>query len=281
MKRCLSTYVALVMMVGCARQHPPPDLSLDPAALLDQASATQRKIVRVAGNARVHVETPAIKGTVQEFVAAEKPDRLHLETMDFFGNVAAVLVADGSRFAFYDAKSATFYEGAPTPQNISKLLPIVIPASELATILCGSAPILEGKPLSARAHDGQVELVIAGGPGGELGQQLLIGEEAAIESSKIRRARISPEGKMVQDAPAYDLALSLFRHRAGVRFPTELALQAPAAHVSMGLVWKEDLAVNGPAQPALFQMNPPKGAKVVKLEPGAEAPAVELPVQRE
>ena len=87
--------LALFALAGCPRLQA-PNLSRDPDALLDQVAAGQRRVQRVSGRARVKVSSPSLSGTVSELIAAEKPDRVHLETLDFFGNPAAVLVAAGT-----------------------------------------------------------------------------------------------------------------------------------------------------------------------------------------
>src|SRR6266536_807433 len=268
--------VALVALAlaGCPRV-PPPDLSRDPAALLDQVRAAQARVQRVRGSARVKIKSPGANGTVTEFAAAEKPDRVHLETLDFFGNPAAVLVAADGRFAFLDARANVFYRGDATPENVSRLLPVMIPVEELVVILCGSAPLLPGMPLEVGVKDDLLLLTIGLG---DLGQRVAVGELAAIEWSRLRRALHGP-GAPGQDAPAYDLEFGIFRHRAGVRFPTELQLDAPAGQARVQLTWRNDLEVNGRLDAGLFRLAPPKGARVVELARGAAVPATDLPIE--
>ena len=260
-------------LAGCPRA-PPPDLSRDPARLLEAVRAAQGRVERVKGGARVRVESPGASGTVDELVAAEKPDRLRLETLDFFGNVVTVLVADGKRFALYDARDGVLYRGEATPENVSRLLPLTLPAEEIATMLCGSAPILAAPPVSAEP-DGALLLLTLGSDGS--GQRLGVGAEAAVEWSRLRRA--AAPGAAAAAAPDYDLAFDVFRHRGGARFPTEAELRAPSARVRVALRWKDDLEVNGPAEPGLFRLEPPRGARVVDLPPGGAAPATPLPLR--
>src|SRR5512145_482413 len=85
--------LALLSTAACVRRAPPPELSADPSALLAQVERTQALVTRVRGEARVKVESPAGSGTVTQLLIAERPDRLRLDTLDFFGNPAAVLVA--------------------------------------------------------------------------------------------------------------------------------------------------------------------------------------------
>jgi hypothetical protein len=222
----------------------------------------------------VRVEAPGVKGTLLELVVAEKPARVRLETLDFFGNPVAVLVADGDRFGFYDARTRTFYRGDATAENVSQFLPVAIPPDELVTILCGSAPLLDGAPIEARPRDGRVELVLARG---DVAQQLVVGERLAVESSKVRRADADP----ARQAVFYDLAFDRFRTRGRVRFPAEVRLQADAADARVRLEWRDDVEVNGDGEAALFALAPPRGARVVDLPPGAAMPDVDLPFAAE
>jgi len=260
---------ALLAAIACGPHVPPPDLSVDPVALLAQVQAAQEKVQRVSGRARVHIKSPRLSGSVEEFVAAEKPDRIRLETFDFFGNVAAVLVADHDRFTFYDAREKVFYRGAPTPANVSRLLPLVLPASELATIVCGSAPLLEGRAVSVTSREDQLLLTLAAGG---TGQRLAVGEKASVEESLLRHTEPAPDGAAVETSPAYDLRFDRFREVNRIRFPGQLELVAPAASVEVELRWKSELEVNGPSQPELFHMDPPRHARIVDLAGDAAIP---------
>ena len=259
--------LAAMALAGCARV-PPADLSRDPAALLDQVRAAQARVQRVRGSARVRIASPGGSGTFSEFAAAEKPDRVRLETLDFFGNPAAVLVAAGGRFSFLDRRANVLYRGDATPENVSRLLPVMLPIEELATILCGSAPLLPGTPLQADVDGGLLLLTI--GQGG-LGQRVAIGERASVEWSRIRRIDRDEGGASREVAPAYDLEFGTFRGRAGVRFPTELHLDAPSGRAHVDFSWR-DVEVNASLDPALFRLEPPRGARVVDLAAGEAVP---------
>ncbi len=264
--------ISLLAAVAACHRVPPADLSRDPTALLEQVQAAQARARRVRGSARVHISSPQLSGTITEFIAAEKPDRLRLETVDFFGNPAAVLVSAGGRFEFLDTRANVLYRGEASPENVSRLLPVVLPVEELVTILCGSAPILPGKPLEVAVDGGLVLLTIGRG---DLGQRVAVGEHASIEWSRIRRIERTPTGTR-EVAPAYDLSFGLFRERGGVRFPTEFELDAPAGHARVELAWQRDLEVNGPIDPALFHVEA-RGARVVDLPPGATLPPSDEP----
>ncbi len=277
MRRRAAAAIAIACAAaGCAPRAPPPELAASPADLLSRLRESQARVQRVRGRARVHVDSPTLKGTVTEFLAADKPDRVRLETYDFFGNLAAALVADGKRFAFYDAREKAYYRGEPTPENVSRLLPVVIPADELATILCGSAPVLAGRALAVQPQGDRVLLVVGEGA---VGQRLTIGPGLVVEASRIREIVSEPGGKARQVAPAYDLDFGLFRHRGGTAFPGEVRLDAPSARVQISLRWRDDLEVNPAEDAALFVLEPPPGARVIDLEPGSPVPPLQLPVE--
>jgi Domain of unknown function (DUF4292) len=261
--------IALVaaVVIGCVRV-PPADLSRDPSALLDQVRAAQARVSRVSGSARVSIQSPGGSGTVAEFAAAEKPDRVHLETLDFFGSPVSVLVAANGRFAFLDKRANVLYRGEATPENVSRLLPVMLPIEELVTILCGSAPLLGGVPVEARVDGGSLLLTLARG---DVGQRLAIGERASVESSRVRLSQVAADGTRREVNPAYDLEFGDFLERAGVRFPSDVRLDAPAGRARVHLAW-EDLEVNGSVDPKLFELAPPRGVRVVELAAGATLP---------
>lgn len=264
-------FLFCLVFTGCPRV-PPSDLSRDPQMLLEQVRAQQQKVVRVQGRARVSIHSPRQNGSASQWIAAEKPDRLHLETLDFFGNVAAVLVADRRSFSLFDARTSTYYRGEPTPENVSRLLPVVLSANDLVTMLCGSAPMLSGEPGSLEIVDGLLSLEIVAGSRSQL---LGIGERAAIERSRLRRGLTS--GDSGSPVTIYDLEFSYFRFLGAARFPVKVQLDAPREQARIDLTWS-DVELNGTLSEVLFRMTPPQGAKIVELSPGAVVPELRFPL---
>jgi hypothetical protein len=257
----------LALALGCVRA-PPPDLSADPAELLAAVRAREARVLRVAGSARLRLESPEGSGTLDALAAAERPDRLRLELLDFFGGPVALLVAAGGRFAFLDARSGVWYRGAATPENLSRVVSLRLSVEELAAAACGSPLLVDGGPRSARPGDGVMELVL-GGEG--LEQRLEVGAGAAVESSRI--VRRGPGGPAEPVGP--DLDFASFRWLGGLRVPGTVRLAQGARQAE--LRWKGDLTVNAPADPALFAVAVPAGARVVELPAGTPPPRLVLP----
>lgn len=254
-----------LLATGCRPRVPPPDLSLEPAALLAQVQAAQGRVLSVQGEARVHVETASGSATVSQFIAAEVPDRLHLEVLDFFGNPAAVLVAADGRFSLLDARRKVLYVGAATPENLARLVPLPLRAEELVRILCGAAPLLDGRAVRAEPGPGHVALALEAGA---RTQALRIGPGAAVERSALRTGGVLARGD-------YDLAFSAPRDAGALRFPGEVTLRSDAPRTRLDLRWR-DAEVNAALSPALFKLAPPAGARVVDLDRGGPPPPEDL-----
>jgi hypothetical protein len=251
--------VALLPAVGCHPRQPPPDLSLDPAQLLIQVQAAQSPLDRVRGDARLRIRSSKGSGTVRQFTAAQRPDRIHLEELDFFGNPVAVLVAAGGRFSFYDARQKVLYRGAATPANLARLVPLPLSAEDLVSILLGTAPLLDGRPVSAVPDDGRLRLRLEATGAA---QELWVGAHAAVEKA----ARTDAGG-----AGPRSWEVEFFRReeRDGALFPGSFTLRSRPGQVDVELTWTE-VEVNGALDPRLFEPPAPKGARVVEVGEGGE-----------
>ena len=246
---------AVLLAAGCRPNVPPPDLSLDPARLLAQVRRTAETVQRVKGEAELHVYSPRGTARIRQFAAAERPDRVHLEELDFWGNPTAVLVTSGGRFWLYDARTSTLYRGAATPANLSRLVPIPISAEDLVAILLGSAPLLAGgDPVGAAPDHARLRLELRRD---DLVEELWVGEKALVERADRRAAGAA--GPRV-----WEVEFSAHRERGGSWFPELVSLASDPAQVQLGLAWK-DVEVNGDLDARLFDPPAPKGAREVEV----------------
>jgi outer membrane lipoprotein-sorting protein len=247
-------------LAGCPPRAPPPDLSLDPAQLLAQVRAAQDRIATVRGEVRVRIEAGAGSGTVAGIVAAKKPDRVRVRTFDFFGNTASELTAAGGELSIYDARGRVVYLGRATPENLARLVPIPLSPSDLATLLCGSAPLLDGDPVRADAGRGWVELEIAAG---QRRQVLRVGPGAAVIKSSLEVPGGGPG--------AYEAAFDALDAFPGMRFPGEVTVTAREPRAKVRLTWTE-VEPGVALEDAAFTPSVPRGARVVDLA-GTPPPA--------
>jgi hypothetical protein len=267
MSRTLPLVVAALALAGCPPRVPPPDLSLDPAALLAQVRAAQADVTGVRGEVRVKIDAPSGSGTVPALVAAEKPDRVYVQTLDFFGNTAAVLATAGGELSLYDARERVLYRGPATAENLSRLVPVPLSPAELAEILCGSAPLLDGEPVAAEPGRGFVTLEIRAGA---RRQRLRIEAGAAVRSATLE----VPAG----ERGGYELSFTAPEAIGGRRFPGQITLSARDAGVKLQLAWVE-VEAGVDVEDPVFSPAIPRGARVVDLA-GAPPPAGLFPDPR-
>jgi hypothetical protein len=251
---------AALLAGGCRPHVPPPDLSLDPARLLAQVREAAAPIQRVQGEARLRLQAPAGTAGLRQFAAAERPDRVRLEELDFFGNPATVLVTSGGRFWLYDSRKRTLYRGAATPANLSRLVPLPVSAGDLAALLLGTAPLLEGGvPESAGQDHARVRLRLRRA---DVTEDVWVGERAQVEKAERKVAGGAGPG-------SYEVEFSGRRERGGGWFPDLVSLRSAPAHVELELSWT-DVDVNGTLDPSLFEPPAPKGARVVEVGEGRD-----------
>lgn len=253
--------LAALALAGCPPRAPPPDLSLDPADLAAQVRAAQARTRSVRGEARVRIESAEVTGSFTALVAAEKPDRLLVQTLDFFGGPVAVLAAADGALSLWDARANVLYRGRATPENLARLVPLPLSPAELAAILCGSAPLLDGEPVAAEPGRGWVGLALAAG---SRTQALRVGPGAAVLRSELRVDGATGPG-------TYDLEFAGLDRAEGPPFPAEVALAAELPRVRLRLAWR-DAEPNAALDRSLFSPPVPAGARVVELE-GAAPPA--------
>ncbi len=272
--RAAPALAAALALSACHPRTPPPDLSLDPAALLEQVRAAQARVTTVRGEARLKVEARELSGTVPALVAAAKPDRVYVQTLDFFGGTVSVLASASGTLSLYDARARVLYRGAATPENLMRLVPLPLSPAELAQILCGSAPLVAGDPVRADPGPGYVTLEI---DGRDRVQQLRIGRGAAVLRSKIEMAVPGARG-------AYALRFDSFDESSGNRFPGEVSLSSEDPRVRMSLTWT-DVEPNAAVDAAMFSPSVPRGARVVDLleaaPPAGLFPETVRPEERE
>lgn len=251
---------AALQTVGCRPHVPPPDLSLDPGELLAQVKAGQARSQRVQGEAKTRIRTARGSGTIRSFAAAERPDRVHLEQLDFFGNPNLVLVTSGGRFWLFDRLKNVLYRGTATPRNLSRLVPIPLSAEDLVAILLGTAPVPEDAAAAGARQDGArlyLRLTQA-----DVIEELWVAAHAVVERADRQVAGGAGPGSFRIDLTGHE-------ERGGAWFPRKVSIDSEPAKVGVDLSWTE-VEVNGVLDPRLFAPLAPHGARVVEVGEGAE-----------
>jgi hypothetical protein len=245
-------------LAACAPRVPPPDLALEPEALLAQVVATAAAIQSVRGEVRVRASGQE-RVAVPAFVAAGRPGSLHLEALDFFGNPVAVLVVADGRLSIYDARDRALYRGAATAENVARLVPLPIAPDELVAVLCG-APLLAGEPVRAEAGRGYVTLELRDGA---RTTTLRVVTGAVVERATVR----------LRGGGGYEVAYGKPFAASGADQPGDVTLSSAEPPVRVEVAWV-DHEPNAALEAALFRMEPPAGARVVDLDAPGPVPVL-------
>ena len=249
-----SGVVALATALAACKHAPPPvGPPLDPAALLAQVEKAHAEPQTLSASGKAAVDAPRNGGRYQIQLVMRRPASLRIAALDPLGNPAALLVADGGRFALLDLRSNVFYRGPSTPENLSRLIPEPLRDDELVSLMFGAMPQLRGaRPVEAhRTGDGSVLTLAAG----ELRQEVFLGADLRIE-----RARRFRGGDLW-----WEVQLDDFDDASGQQMPRQLRLSAPADKIQVDVQLKERVW-GKPTSPSAFQLTPPKGAKIEDVE---------------
>lgn len=246
---------AIAVVAGCPKriEFGPEGRIDDPEALLRLVTEAESRVLTLRGESKVRADTPQAKGAFSMFVAAARPGLIHLEALDFFGKPQAVLSVDGERFGLYNAQDNTYYRGPASPQNVSRILPIVLPAAELVQILLGAAPRIPHESASLRLDDkcACYELTLRKGAVTQILQ-------VAPRHHRVLTSRI-------EGASAYQLAFDEHADYGKIVFPRHVALRAPEASVDLDLRYAE-VTLNESPDLTLFEVQPPEDVRVVEVD---------------
>jgi outer membrane biogenesis lipoprotein LolB len=245
--------VVAAAAVACSHAPSPAGPPLDPAGLLQQLEKAHAEPQTLSASGRAAVDAPQNGGRYQIQIVVRRPASLRIAALDPLGNPAALLVAEGGRFALLDLRSNVFYRGPSTPENLSRLLPQPLRDEELVALILGAMPPLPGaRAVEAhRAGEGSVLTLESG----EVRQEVSVGADLRIEH--VRRLR--------RGAPWWEVTLDDFDDASGQQMPRRLRLSAPAEKIQVELQLKERVW-GKPTSPAAFQLTPPQGVKVVEVE---------------
>ncbi len=225
----------------------------DPEKLFQLVNRSQENLVTLQGDAKLHVSSPQGSGTLSMFVAISRPGLIHMETFDFFNRPVAALVSDGQRFGLYQTEGNVFYKGPASPENVSRFLPVVLPSEELVAVMLGQVPFIpaERKTLELDRKEGVYVLQLVRGG---------VTQTLRVHPKFYRVVRSEVRG-----VPGYDLAFDDFKEQGAVVFPKEVKLMAEVAQTELRLHYS-DVALNGPPDLTLFELEPPEGARVVEVD---------------
>lgn len=134
----------LIASTGCRwARIPPPDNALESPDQIREAIQARTDELRSARFKRVTLDYFGRDERVKlrQLILVERPAKLRVQTrIPGTEEIMSLLTVDGNNFSLHERKSNKYYTGAPTPHNISRLLPVNLSAPDVVGVLLGSAP---------------------------------------------------------------------------------------------------------------------------------------------
>lgn len=229
-----------------------------------QQDAATRQSMRSLGRVTYFGDRGRVR--LNAVLLAQRPGRLRVETLSPLEQPVDVMVTDGARLSLLSG--GRLREGPATPENIARLIPISLWPKELVEVLLGGVPRGERyKPSSLGWHperEGRWRLVLAGA-GGETVELTL--EPATRIVEEVRT--FTSEGKL-----SFSIRYDEHEPITGLsgELPRRIVLEMKDPELEVTIKLRE-LEVNVPIASELFELKPPAGVPVERLD----SPPVVLP----
>jgi hypothetical protein len=225
----------------------------NPNELLKLTDQVERRIISLKGEARLRVSSPKDNGTLNIFAAVAEPDKLHLESLNFFGKPQAILVAGSARFEMLDQDAGKYYRGPASRENLSRFMPVVVPANDLVAMLLGRAPRIAASSASLRLDSAEKSYVVTL-------SEAQCEQTIWIEPSSYRVTRSQLRG-----CQAYDLTFDDFQSFASTEVPRKATLNIPGEATRVELKYRE-VQLNERLDSSMFELAPPSGIQIIELD---------------
>ena len=255
-----------LLLAGCPqkrveRPYPPPTA----AALLAHLKARASRIASVQAEAKVdYLADKGDRVKVGMTMLAEDPDHLRIEANSPFGGAVASLATDGKQFQLLDARNNRFLTGEASPCNIARLIRVELRPADVATVLEGAAPILDGDDVKAEAgwdgRDGGREVLTLRSP--------RFVETIELSAKDQRWDVLRAELKKADGAIEWRLTNTDFVEVGPEQMPARTTIEQPVRGVDVRIRYKERV-INLTPPATAFRIEPPAGLPVeqVSCEP--------------
>lgn len=132
---------ALVLNACGARQFPMPENGIESTeALIENVHAREDILYSARANAVMEYFGNDGRVRVRQALLVNRPGNFRLETLSPMDSTLAVVVTNDEELTFYDLTDEKAYTGAPTAQNLARLIPLWLSPSQIVSVVLGSVP---------------------------------------------------------------------------------------------------------------------------------------------
>jgi hypothetical protein len=127
----------------CSSAVPEPDNAVhDPAVLMAHLQSRLEGLSSARIQAVGEYYGGDVRGAnVRTIVLVRRPADLHVQVLDPMGNPLESLFCNGQQLSLYDLAEQRYYYGAPTPENLARLMPFYMGAEDIVRVFLGGAPL--------------------------------------------------------------------------------------------------------------------------------------------
>jgi hypothetical protein len=261
--------IAIAAIVGCASVTPPsrpavPATSVGaPSGSLAQAQQLTDALAQ-RGRWMNSLQTPAIMEytggdgqhlKTRETILVRRPASLRVEALSPMG-VAAVVTANDSQIAVFEASNNTLKTGSATAQTLNRFVQIPAAPRDAVNLLMGLAPeeqALTGK-IDSVWIEGDLTIVSYAKDDGSRTELGFAGNDLALARQK-----------MANRALAYEVHYRDYREIGGTNFPYELDARFPIAGTRVKFNYQRPI-VNAAVEDTAFVLVPGDHTKELSLD---------------
>ncbi len=247
--------LAVLFLAGCGGAHPRPENAIeDPQVVLKALRERAEAMSSLSGQLALEVWQKGERVRLRQLVLVQRPDKIRVDTLSPFDQPLSMMASDGASVSIYSLEKKRFWRGPATPDNLARLVPLRLEGDELAAVLRGSVPVLEGAE-AAIDWDADVGCYRIDLTGPARRQRLCVEPKAlrVLESSVWRGDELQYTAKFGQYTDE------------GPPVPQRMRFEVPAEDLQVD-VRVVDFKANPAVPEDAFAVEPPRGIEVEPLD---------------
>lgn len=132
---------AMIFNACGAKQYPMPDAAVpDAPTLIDHVHARDETVDSARARAVMEYFGSDGRVRVRQALLVSRPGNFRLETLSPMDSTLAVVVTNDEDLTYYDLAGERAYTGAPTAQNLARLIPLWLSPAQIVRVVLGSVP---------------------------------------------------------------------------------------------------------------------------------------------
>jgi len=233
-------------------QVPKDERIKDPKQLMTAVREKGKELTSLRAEGTILARRSGKRFKAHMILLLRRPATLRFETVSFFEQPLSILVTDGMEFSLWDMDKGRFYQGAATPVNISRVIPIPMDGPEVSGILFGDPPLIPFAQSKLKFEDGLYVLTLS--------------NSRQQQTIKIHPTRLRPtEVHLKVDGKEYYKLVYDDWHATQPPVVEKATFTMPSENTRLTIKIR-DVEKNVDLKDDLFVLTPPEGLPIETLE---------------